>query len=61
MTVGVIGKFSEYVYNSWSYGEIEDKGFIKGRPLQLKDLSEDYHLATAIADEIGLGIYTKDN
>lgn len=61
MTVGVIGKFSEYVYNSWSYGGVEDKGFIKGRPLQLKDLSEDYHLATAIADEMGLGLYTKDN
>lgn len=61
MTVGIIGRIQDYIDNSWEFGGIKDKGFVKGRPIQLKDLSEDYHMATAIADEIGLGIYTKDN
>lgn len=55
MTVGVIDLPSKYLYNSYR----DDKGFIKARPIQLKDLSDDYHMATAISDELSLGIYTK--
>lgn len=59
MTVGAIDKLVNYVYNSWEYGGITDKGFVKGKAIQLSDLSDDYHLASTIADELALGVYTK--
>lgn len=59
MTVGAIGYLQDYIDNSWEYAGIKDKGFVKGRILQISDLSDDYHLASTIADEIALGVYTK--
>lgn len=63
MTVGVIGKIADYVNINWTHvveGKgFTDKGFIKAVPLQLYNLSDDYHMATTIADELKLGIYIK--
>lgn len=58
MTVGVIGKVSDYIGNSWTYDGISDKGYIKGQIIQL-DIFDDYHSATEIANELNKGVYTK--
>lgn len=55
MTVGAIGKINDYLYNSYN----DDKGFIKGKFLQLPDIEDDYHMAQAINQEIQMGVYTK--
>lgn len=59
MTVGVIGKISDYVDNSWSYGDITDKGYIKGQVIRLEGIAGDTHMLNAIADELNKGVYTK--
>ena len=58
MTVGVIGKVSDYIGNSWTYNGISDKGYIKGQIIQL-DIFDDYHSAIEIANELNKGVYTK--
>ena len=58
MTVGVIGKVSDYIGNSWTYDGISDKGYIKGQIIQL-DIFDDHHSATEIANELNKGVYTK--
>lgn len=59
MSVGVIGKISEYINNSWHYGDITDKGYIKARLIRFEDANEDFHNVNAIADELFKGVYTK--
>lgn len=49
MTVGIIGKISDYIINEPSY--------IKGRIIRLESLAEDYHYATVIGEEITKGVY----
>ena len=59
MTVGVIGKISDYINNSWSYGDITDKGYIKGQVIRLEGIADDTHMLNAIANELNKGVYTK--
>ena len=59
MTVGVIGRISDYITNSWSYNGISDKGYIKGQLINLSDVSADFHLVSEIANELDKGVYTK--
>lgn len=63
MTVGVIGKISEYLGNTWSATinntTIESKGYIKGSIIRLEgdEIEEEFHLINAIADEIFKGVF----
>ena len=59
MTVGVIGKISDYLDNNWSYGDITDKGYIKGQVIRLEGIADDTHMLNAIANELNKGVYTK--
>lgn len=59
MTVGIIGQIQEYISNSWSYGDIHDKGYIKARLIRFEDAEEDFHNVNAIADELFKGVYFK--
>ena len=59
MTVGIIGQIQEYIGNSWSYGDIQDKGYIKARLIRFEDAEEDFHNVNAIADELFKGVYFK--
>lgn len=59
MTVGIIGKIEDYVNNSWSYDNIEDKGYIKARLIRFEDVEEDFHNVNAIAEELFKGVYFK--
>lgn len=58
MTVGVPGTIAEYATNSWSYADVNDKGFIRGRFFELP-IPEDFHMASSIEKEIEKGVYTK--
>ena len=49
MAVGVISTFEEFLQ--------EDPTFIQGSLIRLEGLSEDYHLLTAIAQELHEGVY----
>lgn len=55
MTVGIIATINDFLYNSYN----DDKGFIKGKFIQLPDLQDDYHTAQAINQELQIGVYTK--
>ena len=63
MIVGAIGTINDYIDNIWSATvdgtTINDKGYIKGKIIQLTNINEDYHMAKAIADELNMGVYTK--
>lgn len=67
MTLGVIGKMNDYISNSWSYGDIESQGYIKGQLIRLefpinhkqKKHSEDFHVVNAISGELNKGVYIK--
>ena len=59
MTVGVIDQVQNYINNSWSYKYIEDKGYIKGRVIRIDGIQDDFHLYTAISDEMFKGGYFK--
>ena len=59
MTVGIIGQIQEYIGNSWSYGDIHDKGYIKARLIRFEDAEEDFHNVNAIADELFKGVFFK--
>lgn len=59
MNVGVIGKIEDYRGNSWNYLGKEDKGFIKAQILRLEDISDDYHVASTIAELLNKGWYFK--
>ena len=59
MTVGVIDKIINYAYNTWSYKDITDKGYIKARLIRLEGIEDDTHLLNSLADEVYKGFYTK--
>ena len=59
MTVGVIDQVQNYINNSWNYKFIEDKGYIKGRVIRIDGIQDDFHLYTAISDEMFKGGYFK--
>lgn len=58
MTLGVIGILSQYLLNEWSYNGIKDRGFIQAKPITLS-IEDDYHLASAISEELEKGVYFK--
>lgn len=59
MSVGVIGKISDYMENDWSYKDIQSKGYIKGQLIRLETVEDDFHIINAIADEMNKGVYIK--
>lgn len=67
MSLGIIGKMTDYINNFWSYGDIESQGYIKGQLIKLefpinhkKQLhSEDFHVINAISNELYKGVYIK--
>ena len=59
MTVSVIDKIQNYINNSWSYGDITDKGYIKAKLIRFEDSNEDFHNLNTIAEELDKGVYTK--
>lgn len=59
MTVMAIGKIYDYIPNSWSYGNITDKGYIKGQIIRLEGEIDDAHLQATIIEEINKGWYFK--
>lgn len=59
MTVGVIDKIINYAYNTWSYKDITDKGYIKARLIRVEGIDDDTNLLNSLADEVFKGFYTK--
>ena len=60
MTVMAIGKIYDYIPNSWSYKDITDKGYIKGKIIRLDDDKiDDANLQATIIEEINKGWYFK--
>lgn len=59
MSINVIGKLENYIYNNWSYNGIEDKGFVKAKLLRINGVKDDTHIVNAIAEELNKGVYTK--
>ena len=59
MTVMAIGKIIDYINNEWSYEEIVDKGYIKGKLIRMPEINEDYHIINSIAGELNKGVYFK--
>lgn len=59
MTVMAIGKIYDYIPNTWSYGNITDKGYIKGQIIRLEGDIDDAHLQATIIEEINKGWYFK--
>lgn len=59
MTVGVIDLPINYICNSWSYGEIEDRGFIRADIIKVSGIEDDTHLATELSKELSKGVYLK--
>lgn len=57
MTVGTIGTIGDYIGNEWSYKDINSRGFIKGRIIELKDFKGDSHEALDIKQEFQKGVY----
>lgn len=58
MSVGIVDKVENYLGNTFTYGDITDKGYIKGKLIRI-DISDDYHLVQDIADELNKGWYFK--
>ena len=58
MTLGVVGELENYILNEWSYNGIKDRGFIQAKPITLS-IEDDYHLASAISEELEKGVYFK--
>ena len=58
MTVGAIGFIADYVGNSWSYGDITDKGYIKGKLIRFDEIDDAHELAV-LQSELNMGVYTK--
>lgn len=64
MTVGVIGKWKEFINNTWSYSPpdetpITDRGYFKAKLISLVGEKMDTHLVNAIANEFFQGVYLR--
>lgn len=63
MTVMAIGTLEDYIGNNWTYHDeysgqdITSKGYIKGQLIRLEGTNEDFHITTAIANELNKGVY----
>jgi hypothetical protein len=53
MSIGRIGKLSDYIPNKpWS-----EWGYFKGKVIRLEDLGDDFHVANMLANELNKGVY----
>lgn len=64
MTAMFIDKPENVVQNSYSFRDkqnnfYDDLGYFKGVPIRLDDVSDDYHMARTIAEELNKGVYMK--
>lgn len=60
MSVGVIDKPINYIGNSWSYSDIQDKGYIKCKLIKLEGTrANDFHMVNMLGEELNKGVYTK--
>ena len=64
MTAMFIDKPENVVQNSYSFRDkqnnyYDDLGYFKGVPIRLDDVSDDYHMAKTIAEELNKGVYMK--
>ena len=60
MTLGIIAKPINYIGNSWSYGDIKDKGYFKAKLIHFDDIeADDFHIVNSLGDELNQGVYTK--
>lgn len=57
MKVNSIGTLYDYIGNTWSYNDIQSRGFIKCQIIKLGNLSIDAHMQFTIFDEMEKGIY----
>lgn len=60
MTLMIIDRPVNYVGNTWSFGDIEDKGYIKGKLIRMPlDTDIDAHTFNTLSYELNLGVYSK--
>lgn len=60
MTLGIIAKPYEFIGNSWSYGDIKDKGYFKAKLIHFDDIeADDFNIVNSLGDELNQGVYTK--
>ena len=57
MKVGSIDKISTYIGNTWSYKNIQSRGYLSCQIIKLGNLSLDSHMQYTIFDEMEKGIY----
>lgn len=57
MTTMRIGTISDFIGNTWSYQDIESKGYIKGKLIRLETLNDDYHIVNALSGELDKGVF----
>ena len=58
MTVGIIGKPSSYINNTWSFASIEARGFIKGSIVKIES-THDTHFVDELNAEFQKGVYMR--
>ena len=64
MTVGRIDNIINFINNNWEYAisteeVITDQGYIKAKIIRIDGIADDFHLLTAISDELNKGVYFK--
>lgn len=57
MNVGVVGELKDYINNRWQYNGNYARNYIKGQFTKLNDLSDDFHTAQVINQELQGGLY----
>lgn len=58
MRAGFVTTIAEIARNHWSYGDLEDRGYISGKLIRTS-LNEDPHYLTALNDELLIGFYRR--
>lgn len=59
MTIGAISTPLEFIYNTWEYEGIADRGFISAELIEIEGIEGDDNIISEIAKELRLGVYTK--
>lgn len=58
MRAGFVTTIAEIARNHWSYGDLEDRGYISGKLIR-SSVKEDPHYLTALNDELLIGFYRR--
>lgn len=58
MRAGFVTTIAEIARNHWSYGDLEDRGYISGKLIR-SSVKEDPHYLTALNDELLMGFYRR--